>query len=83
MSWPRRLAALVQVNKKQRMTGLLAGKPVPKISWHGKASAEMSDSANIYILFAFRGIRTKITQPLKDWHGDGLKQSRNILNIIC
>lgn len=84
VSWPGRPAALVQMSKKQRMTGLFAGKPVPKIRWHWKASAEISDSANIYILFAFRGIthRSKITQPLKDWHGGDLKQSWDILNII-
>ena len=74
VSQPGRPAAPVQMNKEQRMTRLLAGKPVPKIRWHGKASAEMPDPANICILFAFGGItyRSKITQMLKDWHGEGL-----------
>lgn len=65
--WTGCLAAMVQVNKKQRVTGLLAGKPVPEITWHGKASAEMSALANICILFAFREItyRSKIIQALR------------------
>jgi len=85
VSRPGRPAALVQMCKRQRMTGLLAGRPVPEIKWHWNASAGMSDSANFYILFAFRGItlRSKITQLLKDWHGDSLKQPWNTLNIIC
>lgn len=69
------LAAVFQVKKKQRVTGLLAGKPVPGITWHGKASAEMSASASICILFAFREItyRSKIVQALRIGMGRVLK----------
>lgn len=78
------LATPVQMNKGQRMIGLLACKPVAKIRWHGKAFVDPIDLDNICILFAFGGItyRSKITQTLKDWHGEGLKQWWSIL-IIC
>lgn len=53
---PGRLATPAQMDEEQRTTGLPAGKPVPKVRWCGKASSEMSEPANICILFAFGGI---------------------------
>lgn len=50
------LPAAGQMDEEQRMSGLLTGKPVPKIGRLEKASAEMCDPANICILFAFGGI---------------------------
>lgn len=53
---PGCLATPVRVDEEQRMTGLPPGKPVPKIGWCEKASSEMSEPANICILFALGGI---------------------------